>query len=821
MDWLLKTVQPAKVNQTDIFSIVLEKVSPQEHVKLVTFVDAVTHQAVSSTSSAENRSMILAIICNVESEFEQASLLLVSCATQPTVLLAVLPIVSTMDISISEVTVSNPEPDQLSRFGDDVNQEAPKVLRCRFSIVGDQLIEVSSFDRQALKDAISEIRRLTAIAAEHQIWNPDLLGPWIDRYISRKKVASPSNRKVSPIEVALSARDRLSRLLTSPPISPSATFSPFSSNFPKPPSIAPDLPEWRQNWLNERLRELEDDYVTSKEIKVRVCTWNVFGKQPVESLQDWIVPDPQRDKSDLYVIWQVILHPKSEEDVNGLTKSIESTGIQKVIKVSSQQLVGLLIIAFVDESIAQDISNVSSAYLGTGTLGMGNKGATAVRLKVCDTYLTLINSHLAAFQEQYEARNRDYLEICRRLTFPTRIGSPRSSVSIPQLRFGGEGPTAPLPSADIFRTGHLIWAGDLNYRLNIAYAEAKALAERSSIEDCNTMLLSDQLKQQIESGKAFQQFQEGNIEFGPTYKFDIGTNNFDASYPSISLSDHKPVGSTLTMRIYTVMKEKRDQMQNELLRELDGLENEALPDLKVEPEGIEFNFLNSSQDESNSSSSTNLVTNGGELVGSSVELTNLKKFLVAWQLLPKNGETNVCEDWLKISQLSGNLSAGESTQIHFAIDPIGANRRRSQLGSDDLRDVVILSIQVEEMCLYQSTDHIFGASVTPQVIETDPTNGVETPVVPIDTSDIGISETEKTKKLEKLLADRPDKTELIEKNVLKPGNLAPSLQAKQAELEKSQLEDKLNAALAHRPDPEILVKEGILTEEETAALKTE
>ncbi|KAH9455354.1 hypothetical protein Pst134EA_022824 [Puccinia striiformis f. sp. tritici] len=733
MDWLLKTVQPAKVNQTDIFSIVLEKVSPQEHVKLVTFVDAVTHQAVSSTSSAENRSMILAIICNVESEFEQASLLLVSCATQPTVLLAVLPIVSTMDISISEVTVSNPEPDQLSRFGDDVNQEAPKVLRCRFSIVGDQLIEVSSFDRQALKDAISEIRRLTAIAAEHQIWNPDLLGPWIDRYISRKKVASPSNRKVSPIEVALSARDRLSRLLTSPPISPSATFSPFSSNFPKPPSIAPDLPEWRQNWLNERLRELEDDYVTSKEIKVRVCTWNVFGKQPVESLQDWIVPDPQRDKSDLYVICLQEIDDTPEAYIRYTPqrenfwcevaqKSIESTGIQKVIKVSSQQLVGLLIIAFVDESIAQDISNVSSAYLGTGTLGMGNKGATAVRLKVCDTYLTLINSHLAAFQEQYEARNRDYLEICRRLTFPTRIGSPRSSVSIPQLRFGGEGPTAPLPSADIFRTGHLIWAGDLNYRLNIAYAEAKALAERSSIEDCNTMLLSDQLKQQIESGKAFQQFQEGNIEFGPTYKFDIGTNNFDASekqripaytdrilylpgrmndiqilsydsYPSISLSDHKPVGSTLTMRIYTVMKEKRDQMQNELLRELDGLENEALPDLKVEPEGIEFNFLNSSQDESNSSSSTNLVTNGGELVGSSVELTNLKKFLVAWQLLPKNGETNVCEDWLKISQLSGNLSAGESTQIHFAIDPIGANRRRSQLGSDDLRDVVILSIQ--------------------------------------------------------------------------------------------------------------------------------
>jgi hypothetical protein len=56
-------------------------------------------------------------------------------------------------------------------------------------------------------------------------------------------------------------------------------------------------------------------------------------------------------------------------------------GTQKVIKVSSQQLVGLLIIVFVDESLAKEVSNVSSTYLGTGTLGMGNKGATAVRLK--------------------------------------------------------------------------------------------------------------------------------------------------------------------------------------------------------------------------------------------------------------------------------------------------------------------------------------------------------------------------------------------------------------------------------------------------------
>jgi len=287
MDWLLKTVQPTKINQTDIYSVVLEKVSPQEHVKLVTFVDAVTHRAVSSTNSVEPKSMILAIICNVESEFEQASLLLVSCATQPTAILAVLPIVSAMDISISEIHSSRDETDHLTRLGDEVTQEAPKVLRCRFSIGGDQLIEVSSFDRQALKDAISEIRRLTAIAAEHKIWNPDLLGPWIDRYISRKKVMPPNDRKFSSTSTPdnLSAQDRLSKLLTSPPISPSTTLSTTSPNFPKPPAIAPDLPEWRQNWLNERLRELEDDYVTSKEIKSGQglhleCLWQATRRKP-------------------------------------------------------------------------------------------------------------------------------------------------------------------------------------------------------------------------------------------------------------------------------------------------------------------------------------------------------------------------------------------------------------------------------------------------------------------------------------------------------------------------------------------------------------
>ncbi|KAF9502031.1 hypothetical protein BDN71DRAFT_1379644 [Pleurotus eryngii] len=66
-------------------------------------------------------------------------------------------------------------------------------------------------------------------------------------------------------------------------------------------------------------------------------------------------------------------------------------------------------------------------------------------------------------------------------------------------------------------------------------------------------------------------------------------------------------------------------------------------------------------------------------------------------------------------------------------------------------------------------------------------------------------------KLEKQLNERPGKNELVERNILKDDKgIAPSLIAAREALERSQLEDKLDHALQSRPKPEELVKEGIL-----------
>jgi hypothetical protein len=71
--------------------------------------------------------------------------------------------------------------------------------------------------------------------------------------------------------------------------------------------------------------------------------------------------------------------------------------------------------------------------------------------------------------------------------------------------------------------------------------------------------------------------------------------------------------------------------------------------------------------------------------------------------------------------------------------------------------------------------------------------------------------------LEKRLAQRPDRQELQDRNILKEGNVAPALQAARDQLQRSQLEDKLDQKLLQRPKPEELVKSGILMPEEAPA----
>ncbi|KAJ9150213.1 hypothetical protein NKR23_g3820 [Pleurostoma richardsiae] len=68
--------------------------------------------------------------------------------------------------------------------------------------------------------------------------------------------------------------------------------------------------------------------------------------------------------------------------------------------------------------------------------------------------------------------------------------------------------------------------------------------------------------------------------------------------------------------------------------------------------------------------------------------------------------------------------------------------------------------------------------------------------------------------LEQHLMNRPNRAELVERNILPASTAAPSLQAQQKELEKHMRADSLNEKIAHRPTPEELIKKGVLAPEE-------
>ncbi|CAK7262692.1 hypothetical protein SEPCBS119000_000113 [Sporothrix epigloea] len=67
--------------------------------------------------------------------------------------------------------------------------------------------------------------------------------------------------------------------------------------------------------------------------------------------------------------------------------------------------------------------------------------------------------------------------------------------------------------------------------------------------------------------------------------------------------------------------------------------------------------------------------------------------------------------------------------------------------------------------------------------------------------------------LEQHLQNRPNRDELVQRNILPESTAAPSLQAQQKQLEKSMRADSLNDKISHRPSPEELIEKGVLDED--------
>ncbi|XP_061659106.1 synaptojanin-1 [Syngnathoides biaculeatus] len=270
-------------------------------------------------------------------------------------------------------------------------------------------------------------------------------------------------------------------------------------------------------------------YTRPKQIRVCVGTWNVNGGKQFRSiafrnqtLNDWLLDAPkiaghpdfvgsEANPVDIFAIGfeeMVELNAGNIVSASTTNQKLWAAELQKNISrdhkyvlLASEQLVGVCLFVFIRPQHAPYIRDVAVDTVKTGMGGAtGNKGGVAIRLLFHTTSICFVCSHFAAGQSQVKERNDDYNEITRRLSFPMgRL---------------------------LYSHDYVFWCGDFNYRINLPNEEVKELIRQ---QNWDALTAGDQLFDQKNAGTVFRGFIEGKLDFAPTYKYDLFSEDYDTS----------------------------------------------------------------------------------------------------------------------------------------------------------------------------------------------------------------------------------------------------------------------------------------------------
>ncbi|XP_014905959.1 inositol polyphosphate 5-phosphatase K-like isoform X2 [Poecilia latipinna] len=244
--------------------------------------------------------------------------------------------------------------------------------------------------------------------------------------------------------------------------------------------------------------------------RLHMVTWNVATADPPDDVASLLHLNSPKTP-DLYVIGLQEVYSGPVRFVSDMIFDdpwsqlfISTLAPLNYIKVSSIRMQGLLLLFFSKLGHVPFIRDIQATYTRTGIFGYwGNKGGVSVRLSFYGHMLCFLNCHLAAHMKYANERMDEFEHIMDTQTFDCKK-APR-----------------------IIDHRLVFWFGDLNFRIQ----DHGMHFVRSCINNQTYNLLwsHDQLIMLKKKEQLLQEFEEGPLDFQPTYKFDLNSDTYDSS----------------------------------------------------------------------------------------------------------------------------------------------------------------------------------------------------------------------------------------------------------------------------------------------------
>ncbi|XP_022623348.1 inositol polyphosphate 5-phosphatase K-like isoform X1 [Seriola dumerili] len=243
--------------------------------------------------------------------------------------------------------------------------------------------------------------------------------------------------------------------------------------------------------------------------RLHIVTWNVATVDPAGDLTSLLHLNSPKSP-DLYVIGLQEVYSRPLRFVSDIVFDDPWSHVfmsilapRKYIKVSSIRMQGLLLLFFSKLEHVPFIRDIQATYTRTGIFGYwGNKGGVSIHLSFYGHMLCFLNCHLAAHMKYATERVDEFERIMDTQTFECKK-APR-----------------------IVDHRLVFWFGDLNFRIQ----DHGMHFVRSCINNQTYNLLwsKDQLLMMKKKEQLLQEFDEGPLDFQPTYKFDLNSDTYDS-----------------------------------------------------------------------------------------------------------------------------------------------------------------------------------------------------------------------------------------------------------------------------------------------------